>query len=113
MSGRKLGGGRILGSGKGLAPPQAAAAPRTASPFPPRSDSTTSIGSSSVSLPATGSSLPDLGEGLGGMISVGAQGKGPGPDASALVCPICNEEMVCCETLERWRSCPNSCADLD
>lgn len=106
MSGRKLGGGRILGSGKGLAPPQASPSPRAASPFPPRSESTVSIGSSSVSVPATGgsSSLTDLGQGLGDMISVGAQNKGPGADSSMLVCPICNEEMVSCDGFESWRS---------
>jgi hypothetical protein len=48
-----------------------------------------------MSPPATGSSLPDLGgEGIGGMISVGAQSKGAAAGASGLLCPICNEEMV-------------------
>lgn len=92
MSGRKLGGGRILGSGKGLAPPTTLSAPRAASPLAP-SESTVSLGSSSMSPPATGS-LPDLRQDIGSSISVGTQDKGSGADASALVCPICNEEMV-------------------
>jgi len=55
-----------------------------------------------MSPPATGSSLPDLGgEGIGGMISVGAQGKGAAADASGLLCPICNEEMVTLLQLNR------------
>ena len=95
MSGRKLGGGRVLGSGKGLAPPASpsVARPRAPSPLAPPSESEVSIGSSSLSPPAS-SSLADLGQDIGSSISVGAQGKG-GTDASALVCPICSEEMVC------------------
>ena len=92
MSGRKLGGGRILGSGKGLAPPTPPSALPAYSTLAP-SESTVSLGSSSISPPATGS-LPDLGQDIGSSISVGAKGKGEAADASALVCPICNEEMV-------------------
>ncbi|KAF4125478.1 rabenosyn-5 [Geosmithia morbida] len=100
MSGRKLGGGRILGSGKGLAPPTAA--PRPTSTVAP-SDSTISLGSSSTSPPVT-ASLPDLHQDIESSISVGASGqRGPGSaDASAaLVCPICNEEMVTLLQLNR------------
>jgi rabenosyn-5 len=85
MSARKLGGGRILGSGKGLAPPAPpAAAPRPSSsssttttpqqrpplrapsPFAPSEGSTLSLGSqqpspsTSLSPPATPSPLPDF-----------------------------------------------------
>lgn len=105
MSGRKLGGGRVLGSGKGLlAPPTAAAASpsvhRATSPYAP-SDSTLSIGSigDSVASPASGSPeasspLPSFGQDLASNISLG----GPSSSTAAgnrLVCPICDEEMVC------------------
>ncbi|CAG7562499.1 unnamed protein product [Fusarium equiseti] len=85
MSGRKLGGGRVLGSGKGLAPPTppAANAPRVASPLA-ASESSISIASSSISPPISGIS-PDLpGQDIGNSISVGAQGKG-GPADGALM----------------------------
>ncbi|KAF5006037.1 hypothetical protein FDECE_7549 [Fusarium decemcellulare] len=100
MSGRRLGGGRILGSGKGLAPPTPpnANAPRVASPLA-ASESTVSMASSSVSPPVSGLS-PDLsGPGIGDSISVGAQGKGPAD--GGLVCPICNEEMMTLLQLNR------------
>lgn len=93
MSGRKLGGGRVLGSGRGLAPPTPPItnAPRVASPLA-ASESSISIASSSISPPVSGIS-PDLpSQDIGNSISVGAQGKGPAD--GALVCPICNEEMV-------------------
>lgn len=92
MSGRKLGGGRILGSGKGLAPPTPPNAPRIHSPLTP-SESVTSIGSSSASPPVNGD-LAVLGKDIGASISVGAQKNG-GSSGSGLVCPICTEEMVC------------------
>ncbi|GKT78578.1 FYVE zinc finger protein [Colletotrichum tofieldiae] len=94
MSGRKLGGGRILGSGKGLAPPAPPAVQghrRTPSPFAP-SESTLSLNSSSASPPVS-SPLPDFAQDLTSNISVG----GPSRTAAAsskLVCPICEEEMV-------------------
>ncbi|KEY74059.1 hypothetical protein S7711_02649 [Stachybotrys chartarum IBT 7711] len=99
MSGRKLGGGRILGSGKGLAPPTPPSASRATSPFAP-SESTVSLGSSSISPPASGS-LPDVGPDLGASISVGIQAKGNAPDPSQLICPICNEEMLTLLQLNR------------
>ncbi|OHW95885.1 FYVE zinc finger protein [Colletotrichum incanum] len=99
MSGRKLGGGRILGSGKGLAPPAPPAVQghrRTPSPFAP-SESTLSLNSSSASPPVS-SPLPDFAQDLTSNISVG----GPSRTAAAsskLVCPICEEEMV---SLHLW-----------
>ncbi|KAH8168604.1 FYVE zinc finger domain-containing protein [Sarocladium implicatum] len=99
MSGRKLGGGRILGSGKGLAPPAPAVAPRAISPFAP-SESTVSIASSSLSPPAS-SGLPDPGQDIGATISVGAQPKDGGADTGTLVCPICSDEMVTLLQLNR------------
>ncbi|GJN79190.1 carboxypeptidase Y-deficient [Purpureocillium lilacinum] len=99
MSGRKLGGGRILGSGKGLAPPTPPTIPRSSSPLAP-SESTVSIGSPSLSPDASGS-LPDFSQDIGSSISVGAQSKGNAADASTLFCPICNEEMVTLLQLNR------------
>ncbi|KAK1981506.1 FYVE zinc finger protein [Colletotrichum cereale] len=101
MSGRKLGGGRILGSGKGLAPPTPPAVQghrRTPSPFAP-SESTLSINSSSASPPVS-SPLPDFAQDLASNVSVG----GPSRTAAAsskLVCPICEEEMLTLLQLNR------------
>lgn len=93
MSSRKLGGGRVLGSGKGLTPLPSPAAARATSPNPP-SESTVSLGSSPLSPPTSGSWPGDLPQDLGSSISVGAQSKGGPSDGTALVCPICSEEMV-------------------
>ncbi|TQS32357.1 hypothetical protein Golomagni_07327, partial [Golovinomyces magnicellulatus] len=98
-SGRKLGGGRILGSGRGLAPPTPQTAPRATSPLPP-SESTASLGSSSMSPPASGS-LPDLSPDIGSSISIGAQPKPGMGDVSELMCPICNEAMLTLLQLNR------------
>lgn len=94
MSGRKLGGGRVLGSGKGLARPTPpnANAPRVGSPLA-APESVVSIGSSSISPPISGD-LSNLGRDIGASISVGVQGKAGPADGAGLVCPICNEEMV-------------------
>ncbi|PNY26807.1 Vacuolar segregation protein pep7 [Tolypocladium capitatum] len=100
MSGRKLGGGRILGSGKGLAPPTPPTAPQARAGSPLPSESTVSLASPSLSPPATGS-LADLGRDIGASISVGAQAKRNAADATDLVCPICNEEMVTLLQLNR------------
>ncbi|OLN81305.1 Vacuolar segregation protein PEP7 [Colletotrichum chlorophyti] len=93
MSGRKLGGGRILGSGKGLAPPTPPpiAHQRTPSPFAP-SESTLSLNSSSASPPVS-SPLPDFPQDLASNISVGGPSRSAAT-SSKLVCPICEEEMV-------------------
>ena len=94
MSGRKLGGGRILGNGKGLAPPAPPSAQqRATSPFAP-SESTLSITSSSISPPV--SSPPAIidvpAQDLASNISLGASK--PAASGSKLSCPICEEEMV-------------------
>lgn len=100
MSGRKLGGGRILGTGKGLAPPAPPAIHLSASP----SDSTLSIGSPDASISAgTPSPLPGFTQDLTSAISIGTGG-GPsngGPASSRLVCPICDEEMLTLLQLNR------------
>ncbi|OAQ99629.1 hypothetical protein LLEC1_06599, partial [Akanthomyces lecanii] len=67
------------------------AAPRAPSPLAP-SDSTVSIGSSSLSPPI--SSLPDVGQDIVSSISVGAQPKAGLSSDGGLLCPICNEEML-------------------
>jgi hypothetical protein len=103
MSSRKLGGGRILGSGKGLAPP-AAHAPRAASLFAPSDRSTVSLhsrDSTPVSLsPSSSSPLPDFSQDLASNVTAA----GPSNGASAgnkLACPICEEEMVTLLQLNR------------
>ncbi|OHE91832.1 FYVE zinc finger [Colletotrichum orchidophilum] len=101
MSGRKLGGGRILGSGKGLAPPTPPAInghQRTPSPFAP-SESTLSLNSSSASPPVT-SPLPDFAQDLISNISVGGPSRAVS-SSSKLVCPICEEEMLTLLQLNR------------
>ncbi|KAJ0383120.1 hypothetical protein COL922a_011144 [Colletotrichum nupharicola] len=103
MSGRKLGGGRILGSGKGLAPPTPPAVhgrghQRTPSPFAP-SESTLSLNSSSASPPVS-SPLPDYSQDLTSNISVGGPSRSSAT-SSKLVCPICDEEMLTLLQLNR------------
>ncbi|RYO76150.1 hypothetical protein DL766_003877 [Monosporascus sp. MC13-8B] len=105
MSGRKLGGGRILGTGKGLAPPAPPAIHhhhrRSTSP----SDSTLSIGSPDASISAgTPNPLPGFPQDLRSAVNRGTGGGGPsngGPAGSRLVCPICDEEMLTLLQLNR------------
>lgn len=104
MSGRKLGGGRVLGSGKGLAPPVSPAIRRERATSPSAfSDSTRSIsvGSPGASLsPSTSSPLPDFTQDLTSNVSLA----GPSDVASLsskLICPICNEEMLTLLQLNR------------
>ncbi|KAI8959926.1 hypothetical protein F5Y11DRAFT_286433 [Daldinia sp. FL1419] len=102
MSGRRLGGGRILGSGKGLAPPAPPAIQkeRAASPSAP-SDSTLSIGSPATSIsPGTPSPLTSFAQDLASNISLGGPSTGGRP-GSKLVCPICEEEMLTLLQLNR------------
>ncbi|CAJ2512552.1 Uu.00g055670.m01.CDS01 [Anthostomella pinea] len=106
MSGRKLGGGRVLGSGKGLAPPTTPAIQRgrerASSPSAP-SDSTLSIGSPDVSSMSLGtpSPLPGFAQDLTSNISVGGPSSAGLANSSKLVCPICNEEMMTLLQLNR------------
>lgn len=101
MSGRKLGGGRVLGSGKGLAPPQPAPrAARPASPYAyaPSDSSSVSVSNSQVSLspPLSSTAVPDFGpQDLASRISIGGPSNGAAGAGQRLVCPICEEEMVC------------------
>lgn len=127
MSGRKLGGGRILGNGKGLAPPAPASSSpspsplttnaaihRAVSPFAPSDSSTVSFVSpnstrDSIS-PSSSVPLPDIPQDLVSNVSLAvgpSNGGGPsGTGVSAndnrrLVCPICEEEMVTLLQLNR------------
>lgn len=102
MSARKLGGGRIIGNGKGLAPPQPQSRPskpraRDTSPYAPSDASSTdhySTSQNSISPPSSSTPIADFGpQDLASRISIG----GPSDaDASSprLVCPICDDEMV-------------------
>ncbi|KAI1824047.1 FYVE zinc finger protein [Xylaria intraflava] len=101
MSGRKLGGGRVLGSGKGLAPPISPAIrrERTISPSAP-SESSLSAASPSLS-PSTSSPLPDSSQDLTSNVSLAGPSDVTAHAASKLVCPICSEEMLTLLQLNR------------
>ncbi|KAI1637873.1 FYVE zinc finger protein [Biscogniauxia mediterranea] len=102
MSSRKLGGGRVLGSGRGLAPPAPPAVQRerASSPSAP-SDSTVSVGSPAASFsPGTPDSLPNFAQDLASNVSIGGPSNGRHA-ASTLVCPICDEEMLTLLQLNR------------
>ncbi|KUI63580.1 Vacuolar segregation protein PEP7 [Cytospora mali] len=109
MSGRKLGGGRILGNGKGLAPPQApqtpqAPRPRATSPYAHSDASSTdqySTSQNSISPPSSSTPVPDFGpQDLASRISIGGPSNG-GASSARLVCPICEEEMLTLLQLNR------------
>ena len=90
MSGRKIGGGRILGSGRSLSPAQL---PQTSSLHSP-SASTLSVNSSATSQPST-----DLND-LSSRVSIGQSDENAAAAAATaaasarLFCPICNEDMA-------------------
>lgn len=120
MSGRKLGGGRVLGSGIGLAPPQPAPrAPRAVSPYAPSDASSVSLSTSqaSVSPPSSSTPVPEFGpQDLASRISIGGPSSGGVPGAGQrLVCPICEDEMVCCflACLDGVRVCPGGGGGLN
>ncbi|KAI0804291.1 FYVE zinc finger protein [Xylaria sp. FL0064] len=102
MSGRRLGGGRVLGSGKGLAPPMSPAVRRErAMSLSAPSDSSVSADSPAASVsPGTSSPLPDFAQDLTSNISL-AGPSNIGNAGSGLVCPICNEEMLTLLQLNR------------
>ncbi|ROV93182.1 hypothetical protein VMCG_08700 [Cytospora schulzeri] len=112
MSGRKLGGGRILGNGKGLAPPGAPQAhaqaqaprPRATSPYAHSDASSTdqySTSQNSISPPSSSTPVPDFGpQDLASRISIGGPSNG-GTSSTRLVCPICEEEMLTLLQLNR------------
>lgn len=90
MSARKLGGGRILGSGKSLAPPAQVSSQHRTSP----SESTLSSSTSASRLP---SPPPPAPQDIGSRVSLshgGPAGSAASAAPSKLSCPICEEEMV-------------------
>ncbi|KAG4025429.1 hypothetical protein MFRU_058g00140 [Monilinia fructicola] len=101
MSSRKLGGGRILGSGKSLAPPTPQAHQRDSS-FITTSESTLSLGSSHSTSPITTSTLPNDSQDLSSRVSL-ENGRSTSVNAasSKLLCPICSEEMMTLLQLNR------------
>ncbi|KAG9237798.1 hypothetical protein BJ875DRAFT_452823 [Amylocarpus encephaloides] len=103
MSGRKLGGGRILGSGKSLAPPAPPAHQRTAPDVISPSASSLSLSSRASTLsPLATSPLPEAGQDLISRASLENGGPSTGAAASSkLTCPICQEEMMTLLQLNR------------
>lgn len=94
MAARKLGGGRILGSGKSLAPPNTSSHTRSSSLLS-IGESVASV-DSTVSTPLGTSPLKDSGNDLGSRVSLDSRNDGNAANTGStkLVCPICNEEMV-------------------
>lgn len=88
MSSRKLGGGRILGSGKSLASPTPPAQQRNTSLITP-SESTLSLNSSHSTSP-----LPNDSQDLSSRVSLENGRSTVTATSSKLLCPICSEEMV-------------------
>ncbi|WPG98097.1 Vacuolar segregation protein PEP7 [Acrodontium crateriforme] len=96
---RALGGGRVLGTGKNLAPP-----PSTPKPTAVRNTGLLSPSESSVSLSSHASSTPITeNEDLTARVAVDEHGLAQAAAAasSRMVCPICNEEMVTLLQLNR------------
>lgn len=94
MAARKLGGGRILGSGKSLAPPNTSSHNRSSSLLS-IGESVVSV-DSTVSTPLGTSPLKDGGNDLGSRVSLDGRNDGSATNTAStkLICPICNEEMV-------------------
>jgi len=101
---RSLGGGRVLGSGKNLAPP---------APSKPllRPSGALSPSNSSISLSSQTSSTPisTENEDITARVALDEHGTAQAAAAasSRMVCPICNDEMVCERSIEStattWR----------
>ncbi|KAG6353839.1 hypothetical protein INS49_005320 [Diaporthe citri] len=109
MSARKLGGGRIIGNGKGLAPPQPHPRPskpraRETSPCAPSDASSTdhySTSQNSISPPSSSTPIADFGpQDLASRISIGGPSDADA-SSSRLVCPICDDEMLTLLQLNR------------
>ncbi|KFX91189.1 hypothetical protein V490_06032, partial [Pseudogymnoascus sp. VKM F-3557] len=100
MAARKLGGGRILGSGKSLAPPNTSSHARSSSLLS-IGESVVSV-DSNVSTPLGTSPLKDSGNDLGSRVSLDSRNDGNAANTgSKLICPICNEEMMTLLQLNR------------
>ena len=93
MSSRKLGGGRVLGSGRSLSPSAAAYPKRNSSLLSP-SASTVSL-DSSLSTSQQSAETQDISSRISLDQSDGASAAAAAAASSSrLACPICNEEMV-------------------
>ena len=96
---RSLGGGRVLGSGKNLAPP-----PPPQSKAHIRSPGLLSPSESSVSLSSQTSSTPlsTEHEDITSRVALDEHGSAQAAAAasSRMVCPICSEEMVCSRAMD-------------
>jgi len=100
-SGRSLGGGRVLGSGRNLSP--------AVSPHPPvhhrRNASLLSPSESSISLSSQTSNSPastaETREDIGSKVLLGTTENAAASASSRLVCPICNEGMLTLLQLNR------------
>ena len=105
MSGRKLGGGRVLGNSNSLSP--------AAAVVPKRNSDLLSPSPSSISLDSSASTSHTSTEpqDLASRISLDQYDGGSAAAAasSRLVCPICNEEMVIKPSLQR---CPEPLLNL-
>ncbi|OBT43486.1 hypothetical protein VE00_06139 [Pseudogymnoascus sp. WSF 3629] len=101
MAARKLGGGRILGSGKSLAPPNTSSHTRSSSLLS-IGESVVSV-DSNVSTPLGTSPLKDSGNDLGSRVSLDSRNDGNAANTGStkLICPICNEEMMTLLQLNR------------
>ncbi|PQE28214.1 putative vacuolar segregation pep7 protein [Rutstroemia sp. NJR-2017a BBW] len=92
MSGRKLGGGRILGSGKSLAPPAPPSHQRSSSLIS-HSESTLSLSSSHSTSPLAASPLRNDNQDISSRVSLENGGPNVTAASSKIFCPICSEEM--------------------
>ncbi|QSZ34371.1 hypothetical protein DSL72_005963 [Monilinia vaccinii-corymbosi] len=103
MSSRKLGGGRILGSGRSLAPPtHTPPAHQRNSSFITPSDSTLSLSSSHSTSPSAASPLPNSSQDLTSRVSLeNSRSSSVAAASSKLLCPICSEEMMTLLQLNR------------
>lgn len=90
MSSRKLGGGRVLGSGRSLSP---AVAPKRNSSLLSPSESSASL-NSEVSNSQVSSENQDISSRISLEIGDSTRAAEASAANSRLVCPICNEEMV-------------------
>jgi rabenosyn-5 len=101
-TGRSLGGGRVLGSGRSLSPAVAAQPPR---PGHARNASLLSPSESSLSLSSQTSNSPastaETRDDIGSKVLLAAPDNAAASASSRLVCPICNEEMVTLLQLNR------------
>ena len=106
-SGRSLGGGRVLGSGRNLSPavaPQPAAHHRRKASLLSPSESSLSLSSQTSNSPV---STAETREDIGSKVLLASSDNAAASASNRLVCPICNEEMVRYEHYLWYTSCSN------